>query len=190
MRPSKWFNLKISVRYSDSFGTGHLNFSRFSEHVPPKREQRVSYNRVWVARTRRFRKPVRQTDLDQQVRAGRVPRFQTFHFAEKSQGSGSGIVTRRSAQAWMSSRDCDSNSSCFKLDPPDLGRRHLDGNAGCSGKFNLRYSRGQKSGHFRNLNSEKSGLWIQWGSEIRSCPDFKWSIFVRFSNGPDSKWFI
>ena len=30
---------------------------------------------------------------------------------------------------------------------------------------------------------------IQWGSEIRTCPDFGWSTFVRFSNGLVFKWF-
>ena len=31
---------------------------------------------------------------------------------------------------------------------------------------------------------------LQRGSEIRTCLDFEWSIFVRFSNGPYFGWFI
>ena len=30
---------------------------------------------------------------------------------------------------------------------------------------------------------------LQWGSEIQTCPDFEWSIFVQSSNGLDFKWF-
>ena len=31
---------------------------------------------------------------------------------------------------------------------------------------------------------------LQWGSDIRICSDFKWSIFVRFSNGLNFEWSI
>ena len=31
---------------------------------------------------------------------------------------------------------------------------------------------------------------IQWGFEIRTCSDFKWSIVVGFSNSSDFEWLL
>ena len=42
----------------------------------------------------------------------------------------------------------------------------------------------------QNSNGKISTIQIQWGSEIQTCPDLEWSIFVRFSNGLDFEWFI
>ena len=37
---------------------------------------------------------------------------------------------------------------------------------------------------------ESRGKLVQWGSEIPTCMDFEWSVFVWFSKGPDFEWFM
>ena len=44
------------------------------------------------------------------------------------------------------------------------------------------------SGHIFIVDSKY--LSLHCGSEIRTCPDFEWSIFVGFLNGLDFEWFI